>query len=401
MPKLWIVDEATQPFVWGLCRGSIYLPGSFAGIEHKQYADAILAHELSHVWRYDATVNLVQILLQILFWFHPLVWWVNSRIRVEREKCCDEMAIALLKTGARDYSQALINTLVAAGRVRMPLPALAVTASIKRIEERINTVMNATSYRAKPSLTTAITVFLVACTLVPTGFALTRQISPESSGVLPLLDDLAHDPNALKRAVFVEPSILKIPADSNKVAAFLTQEKIKPLWPKLRRGAFSPAEPGGAFIGLAIAYLSLEQVDRFLGMAKLIDGTKVLASPEMMASDGQKMTIKSTEYHVYELIDTQTDPPKKKPRSVEGGVTATVIPHFKDNDVFHMTIDLEMSTFLLPDKRTASDLPIVTRRKIRNTVAAKMGQGVLLRSPSHAGAAYYLVVQIRQAKPKK
>ncbi len=57
----------------------------------------VLAHELAHVCRYDAAVNLLQVLAQSLVWVHPLVWWANAQIRTEREQCCDEMAIAHMK----------------------------------------------------------------------------------------------------------------------------------------------------------------------------------------------------------------------------------------------------------------------------------------------------------------
>lgn len=54
---------------------------------------AILAHELAHVRRNDALVNLAQVAVETLFFFHPAVWWLSGRIRVERECCCDDVAV--------------------------------------------------------------------------------------------------------------------------------------------------------------------------------------------------------------------------------------------------------------------------------------------------------------------
>src|SRR5690606_9929357 len=55
---------------------------------------AILAHELAHVRRYDYLVNLLQSVVETLLFYHPAVWWVSRRIRIEREHCCDDLAVA-------------------------------------------------------------------------------------------------------------------------------------------------------------------------------------------------------------------------------------------------------------------------------------------------------------------
>ena len=111
-PRIWLIRGIAQPFVWGLVRGSIYLPADFAESSRDKRHRDILVHELCHVLRFDTAVNLLQVLAQALFWFHPLIWWANHRIRTEREKCCDEMTIACLGTHAKDYGKAIVNTIV-------------------------------------------------------------------------------------------------------------------------------------------------------------------------------------------------------------------------------------------------------------------------------------------------
>lgn len=59
-----------------------------------QQLQAIIAHELAHIRRYDAFVNLFQIAAEMLLFYHPAVWWVSRRIRIEREVCCDHEALA-------------------------------------------------------------------------------------------------------------------------------------------------------------------------------------------------------------------------------------------------------------------------------------------------------------------
>jgi len=55
----------------------------------------VIAHELAHIKRLDSFVNAFQVVVETLLFYHPAVWWLNKRIRLERENCCDDTAIAL------------------------------------------------------------------------------------------------------------------------------------------------------------------------------------------------------------------------------------------------------------------------------------------------------------------
>ena len=68
--------------------------------------EAILAHELAHIRRHDYAVNVLQTLAETLLFYHPAVWWVSKRIRVEREHCCDDIAVAICGDPI-GYAQAL------------------------------------------------------------------------------------------------------------------------------------------------------------------------------------------------------------------------------------------------------------------------------------------------------
>ena len=83
------------PTVIGWLKPVILLPAStLAGLTPRQL-EAILAHELAHIRRHDYLVNLVQTLVETLLFYHPAVWWLSRRIRVERENCCDDLAVSL------------------------------------------------------------------------------------------------------------------------------------------------------------------------------------------------------------------------------------------------------------------------------------------------------------------
>ena len=175
-PRVWLVEHASQPFVWGLWRGDIYLPSGFASLSDGEHRRDILAHELSHVLRFDAAVNLAQIIAQAVFWFHPLVWWANAKVRQEREKCCDETAIARLGVRPRSYSRAIVEALLAECRSNEIMPSLAIAGRAKNIEERIRTMLRpGRRFHERPSATAVALALLLALLLVPTTLALTHR----------------------------------------------------------------------------------------------------------------------------------------------------------------------------------------------------------------------------------
>ncbi|MCA9058569.1 MAG: M56 family metallopeptidase, partial [Planctomycetaceae bacterium] len=97
----------TAPIVVGCFRSIILLPvGLLAGMTTEQ-VEAIIAHELVHVRRYDFLVNLAQTIIETMFFYHPAVWWMSRRLRIERENCCDDEVVGIL--GNRlDYGRALL-----------------------------------------------------------------------------------------------------------------------------------------------------------------------------------------------------------------------------------------------------------------------------------------------------
>jgi len=186
LPRVWVVDEVGQPFVWGLVRGSIYVPAGFAAMGNPEQRRQVLAHELSHVQRWDAGVNLLQILAQGVFWFHPLVWWANRNIRREREKCCDEMAVAQLGTKASDYCHAVVETLAHAERSARPVPSLAVAGPVGNTKERVRTMLRpGKKFYRHPSPAAMLGIGLMAAVAVSTALVVTGR-----AGTAERTDDL-------------------------------------------------------------------------------------------------------------------------------------------------------------------------------------------------------------------
>ena len=83
------------PTVIGWLRPVVLLPvATLSGLSMEQM-EMVLAHELAHVRRHDFFVNLMQAVVETLLFYHPAVWWISGRIRVERELCCDDIAVAV------------------------------------------------------------------------------------------------------------------------------------------------------------------------------------------------------------------------------------------------------------------------------------------------------------------
>ena len=59
----------------------------------------MLAHELAHIRRHDFLMNMVQIVVETLLFYHPAVWWLSRRVRIERELCCDDLAAEVCGSG--------------------------------------------------------------------------------------------------------------------------------------------------------------------------------------------------------------------------------------------------------------------------------------------------------------
>jgi len=104
--RLLSSSTAAVPMVIGWLKPVILIPTRIVSGFSEDQIEAILAHELAHVRRYDYLVNFLQTLVETLLFFHPAVWWVGAQLRKEREHCCDDMA-AEIAGDAVGYAQAL------------------------------------------------------------------------------------------------------------------------------------------------------------------------------------------------------------------------------------------------------------------------------------------------------
>ena len=93
--RLVVSGGVDVPSVVGWLKPSILLPvSSFTGLTSEQL-EMVLAHELAHIRRHDFLVNAMQSVVETLLFYHPAVWYVSRQIRIERENCCDDLAVSV------------------------------------------------------------------------------------------------------------------------------------------------------------------------------------------------------------------------------------------------------------------------------------------------------------------
>lgn len=155
---------AEVPMVFGWRHSTILLPVRASHDLNATQLTAVLAHELAHVRRRDYAANLVQVAADVILWFHPAARWLSRRVRIEREYCCDDVAMRVARD-PQDYARALATLEDA----RHDCP-LVVAATSGTLLDRIQRILgerrpNLTLVRAIAALVLAIAIGSVVATL--------------------------------------------------------------------------------------------------------------------------------------------------------------------------------------------------------------------------------------------
>ena len=158
-----------EPGLVGIWRPVILLPKGLAQQFEQAELDAVLAHELSHLKRRDNLKAALHMLVEGLFWFHPLVWWIGARLMEEREKACDE-AVLGAGTRPRDYAEGILKTC----RFYVQSPLACASGVSGALEARLGAIM-------APQDTTALSG---AKGLLLGGFGLSALLLPLAAGLI-------------------------------------------------------------------------------------------------------------------------------------------------------------------------------------------------------------------------
>lgn len=97
-----------EPGVRGLIRPEVLWPTGLSETLDEAELQAIMAHEVCHVVRRDNPVAVLQMVVETLFWFYPVVWWLGARLVGERERACDEEVVRM-GADKRSYAEGILK----------------------------------------------------------------------------------------------------------------------------------------------------------------------------------------------------------------------------------------------------------------------------------------------------
>jgi beta-lactamase regulating signal transducer with metallopeptidase domain len=167
--SLRVTSGGTIPATWGLRRPVVLLPVEAMDWPQDRLR-AVLSHELAHVARGDFLVQTVARFACALYWFNPLVWLAERRLRAECEQASDDLVLGAGLTPS-DYATHLVEVLLAARRGReAPLGALAMGRR-NGLEDRLRAILDGERSRCRlSSRRVALTTLAAGCTVLPLGF---------------------------------------------------------------------------------------------------------------------------------------------------------------------------------------------------------------------------------------
>ena len=167
--ELKLSDTALSPAVCGLFKPVILMPASLLEKLSPDKLKAVLIHELAHIKRADVWVNLAQTLLQIVYFYNPLVWIANAMIRRVREQAVDEMVLVTLKPETKSYSNTLIDIAeMVFWRPNFSLRFIGIVESKKALERRIKHMLNRpVPESSKLGFLGLITIVVIGAILLP------------------------------------------------------------------------------------------------------------------------------------------------------------------------------------------------------------------------------------------
>ena len=230
-PVLLRVSSAvTGPVTVGALRALVLLPVSAAMSLSPDELEVVLAHELAHVRRADFFWNLVQIMVETLFFFHPAVWWIGGCIRHERELCCDDLALTVCPNPVV-YANALFELEQQRSRIGQLSMALDGHQPARTLRMRIARILGEpmanTAARGPFSLAAAAAVLVVLLLPVPQVMASLKPATLATHAQV-AATEIASEPAAPSVAALTTPTPKPSPAKASVIALDSAPAAVEP-----------------------------------------------------------------------------------------------------------------------------------------------------------------------------
>lgn len=135
--QVGLADGLLEPSVVGWMHPVLLLPADIECHLTSPEIEAIVAHELCHVRRFDSLTAATHMVVEAIFWFHPLVWWLGTRLVDERERACDEYVLRTAH-GPGPYAKGILT--ICERYVESPLASIAGVRSAN-LRQRIDAIL--------------------------------------------------------------------------------------------------------------------------------------------------------------------------------------------------------------------------------------------------------------------
>ena len=171
--------NASSPSVCGLFRPTILIPADLPSKLDSDHIEAVLLHELAHIKRQDLRVSFIQTILQIIYFYNPLLWLANSIIRRTREQAVDEMVQVAMGEKAENYPETLVNVFrMSLTRPALGLRLIGVVESKSSLRTRIKHMINRpTPKTTKLGIAGSLAILITAAALLPMATAQQEPIA--------------------------------------------------------------------------------------------------------------------------------------------------------------------------------------------------------------------------------
>ena len=163
------------PVAFGYLKPVILFPIGTINRLSPEQVEAILAHELAHIVRKDYLQNFIQSIIEVVFYYHPAVWFISAVVRNERENCCDDLAIQACGNSLT-YAKALVE--LEEMQQRTPSLALAFSGSKHQLLNRIKRILNQPQHKSHIMEKLITTILLLCCIFL---FSFNYTNTPASS----------------------------------------------------------------------------------------------------------------------------------------------------------------------------------------------------------------------------
>jgi TonB family protein len=168
----------TVPVVIGTLRPVVLIPVSAMAGLSPQALDALILHELAHIRRLDTLTNILLAAAETVLFYHPAVWWVSARVRIERENCCDDLAVSACGDVGL-YVEALAS--LESGR---GMPALAANGG--KLKSRVARLLEAPAKTERVSVGAAAGLALLG--LLTVSAAMAAAPHPRTTAIKPIME---------------------------------------------------------------------------------------------------------------------------------------------------------------------------------------------------------------------